>query len=117
MNSYRRFIDPITTAFAELKRAVIDNPAQMQLIESSEPVVARRFAGANESMLPRAAGDPAGIAEVSASAEGHALMETVDAQFEQLAREEQRLLASRSARSETTGRLLPTIVLGCTALI
>jgi signal transduction histidine kinase/ActR/RegA family two-component response regulator len=117
MNEYRRFLDPIAPAFAELKQAVNDNPAQIQLIESSEPVVARRFAVASEAMLLRAAGDTAGMAELSARAEGLALMETVDAQFEQLNREEQRLLASRSARSEKTGRLLLTIGLCCTALI
>jgi signal transduction histidine kinase/CHASE3 domain sensor protein len=117
MNEYRRFLDPIAPAFVELKQAVNDNPVQIRLIESSEQAVARRFAAANESMRLRAAGNTAGMAALSADAEGPALMETVDAQFEQLAREEQRLLASRSAKSERTGSLLLAIDLCCAALV
>jgi len=117
MNEYRRLLDPIAPAFAELKQAVNDNPVQMQLIESSESAVARRFAVANESMLLKAAGDGAGMAALYAGAEGLALMKTIDAQFEQLAREEQRLLAGRSAKSVKTGRLLLAIDLGGAALI
>jgi signal transduction histidine kinase/CHASE3 domain sensor protein/ActR/RegA family two-component response regulator len=117
LNDYHQFLDRIVPAFAGLKKVVSDNPAQIQLLESSEPVVARRFAITNESIRLKAAGDTAGIAVLSANAEGQALAETADAQFEQLAREEGRLLTIRSAESEGTGRLLLAIDLCCAALI
>jgi signal transduction histidine kinase/ActR/RegA family two-component response regulator len=76
-----------------------------------------RFAAAHDSMLLKASGDTAGMAALSADAEAPAPMETVDAQFEQLAREEQRLLAGRSAKSERTGSLRLKIELSCAALV
>jgi signal transduction histidine kinase/ActR/RegA family two-component response regulator len=117
MDEYRRSLDRVTPAFSELREVVGDNPAQTQLLESSELIVARRFALISESIRRDAAGDTAGIAALTAKAEGRALMEIIDAKFEQLAREEQRLLEVRTAVSERTGSLLLAIELGCSTLI
>lgn len=117
LDEYRLALVRITPVFGELKEVVRDNPVQMQLLDSSEPIVARRFELTSESIRLHAAGDTAGMAAITAKAEGRALMETIDGRFEQLAREEQRLLEVRSAVSERTGSLLLAIDLGCLALI
>jgi PAS domain S-box-containing protein len=117
MKQYDGLLDRVAPAFAELKEIVSDNPAQVRLLESSEPVVARRFAVVNEALRLHAAGDTAGMAALTNKAEGPALMEAIDAQFERLSGEEQRLLAVRSGESERTGSLLLTIDLCCAALI
>jgi CHASE3 domain sensor protein len=117
MDEYGLALGRITPAFAELKEAVNDNPAQRQLLESSEPIVARRFALADESIRLNAAGNTAGRAALTAKAEGRRLMETIDARFDQLAKEERRLLEVRTAASEGTGSLLLAIDLCCLAII
>jgi signal transduction histidine kinase/CHASE3 domain sensor protein/ActR/RegA family two-component response regulator len=117
LDDYRQSFGRITPAFVELKEVVRDNSGQMQLLVSSEPIVARRFALTDESIGLHTAGDAAGMAALAAKAEGRALMETIDAKFEQLAREEQRLLEVRTAVSERTGSLLLAIDLSCLALI
>ncbi len=116
-DEYRLALGRITPAFAELKEIVKDNPAQLQLIESGEPIVARKFALTSEAIRLRAAGDTAGIVALTTEAQGRLLMETVDATFEQLAGGEQRLLEARTAASEVTGGLLLAIDLSCAALI
>jgi PAS domain S-box-containing protein len=117
MDEYRLALGRIRPAFEDLKETVNDNPAQRQLLESSEPIVARRFALTDESIRLNAAGDTAGIAALTAKAEGRTLMETIDARFDQLAKEERRLLEVRTAASEGTGSLLLAIDLCCSALI
>jgi PAS domain S-box-containing protein len=63
------------------------------------------------------AGDAAGMAALAVEADGRARMESVDARFDQFAKEEQTLLGIRSAESERTGSLLLAIDLSCAALI
>jgi PAS domain S-box-containing protein len=65
----------------------------------------------------RTTGDSTGIAALTALAEGRPLMESINANFDQLAREEQRLLGIRSAESALTGKLLLAIDLSCAGLI
>jgi PAS domain S-box-containing protein len=117
MEDYHRSLDRIAPAFGELKEAIKDNPEQLQLLANSEPLVIKRFAVTSQMILLHAAGDSAGLATLTARAEGRALMASIGANFDQLAQEEQRLLGIRSAASERTGRLLLTIDLSGTALI
>jgi PAS domain S-box-containing protein len=113
---YHQSLDAVAPAFAELKETVSDNPPQVRLLASSEPLVFSRFAVTSEAMRSRAAG----AAETTAPAfngNGRVLMESVDANFDRLGKEEQRLLKSRSAESAQTGSLLLVVDLSCVALI
>jgi signal transduction histidine kinase/CHASE3 domain sensor protein/DNA-binding NarL/FixJ family response regulator len=105
---YQQSLDRIVPAFVELKEGIKDNPAQSQLLANSEALVARRFAAISETQL-HAASDSAGIGALALKAEGRALMQSIDATFDQLAKEQQGLLAIRSAESERTGSLLLAI--------
>jgi PAS domain S-box-containing protein len=116
-NDYRQRLDRIAPAFTELKDAVKDNVAQLGLLASTEPLVVSRFAVTSEALLLHMAGDAAGMAALAAKADGRTQMESVDAGFDQLAKEEQRLLGIRSAESERTGSLLLAVELSCAALI
>jgi signal transduction histidine kinase/CHASE3 domain sensor protein/FixJ family two-component response regulator len=117
VKDYHQRLDRIAPGFAELKEAVKDNGAQLQLLASSQPLVIGIFAVTSESIRLHAAGDAAAIAPLAPKADGRALMETIDANFDQLVNEEQRLFAIRSAESEQTGSLLLAIDLSCAALI
>src|SRR5712664_566846 len=117
VNQYRDSHDRIAPAFAELVEATRDNPAQTQLLKGSEPLIARRLAVSSELVRLQAAGDTAGIAALLTRAEGRAVMETVGANFDKLAVEEERLLAVRSAESQFTRRVLLAINLAGVALI
>jgi PAS domain S-box-containing protein len=116
MEDYRQSLDQIAPAMAELKEAIQDNPAQLQLLANSEPLVIRRFAATSEMVLLHAAG---AFAETTARIvkEGATSMASISANFDQLAKEEQRLLGIRSAASERTGNLLLTVDLSGAALI
>jgi CHASE3 domain sensor protein len=117
MEDYHRSLDRIAPAFAELKEALKDNPAQLRLLANSEPLVVGRFAVTSKMILLHAAGDSAGLAALTVKAEGRALMDSIGAHFDQIAEEEQRLLGIRSAESKRTGSLLLAVDLSCTALI
>jgi PAS domain S-box-containing protein len=117
MSEYQQSLDRVAPAFVALKETVDDNAAQVQLLESCEPLVARRFAVTSESMVPHAAIDSAGMATLVAKVEGSVSMGSIDAKFDQLAKEEQRLLGIRSEVSERTGRLLLATDLLCAAAI
>jgi PAS domain S-box-containing protein len=114
---YRQSLDRIAPAIAELKEAAKDNLAQLQLLASIEPLAISRFAVTSNAMLLHERGDSAGMAVLTARAEGRALVKSIDAKFDQLVNEEQRLLGIRSAESERTGSLLLTIDLAGAALI
>jgi CHASE3 domain sensor protein len=94
MEEYHRSLGRIASAFMELKEAINDNPAQLRLLANSEPLVFGRFAVTSQMILLYAAGDSAGLAALTARAEGRALMASIGANFDQIAREEQRLLRS-----------------------
>jgi PAS domain S-box-containing protein len=113
---YRQLLDGIAPAFEVLKDTVSDNPAQLQLLADSERLVIRRFAVASEMVRLHTTGDSTAIAALTGKADG-LLMVSINAHFDQLAGEEQRLLGIRSAESALTGKLLLAIDLLCAALI
>jgi PAS domain S-box-containing protein len=114
---YRQHFDEIAPAFEGLKETVRDNPAQLQLLADSERLVIRRFAVASEMVRLYRTGDSAALAALSARADGRPLMLSINADFDQLVSEEQRLLGIRSAESALTGTLLLVVDLLCAALI
>src|ERR1700737_831245 len=103
VNEFHDSHDRIEPAFAELVKATKDNPAQTRLLEASEPLIARRLAVSSELVRLQAAGDTAGIAALTARAEGRPLMETIGADLDNLAAREEELLAGRSPPSQLTG--------------
>jgi PAS domain S-box-containing protein len=107
--NFREMSARIPAAFAALKTAVDDTPAQRELLEGAEPSLARRLAVSAELIRLRSDGDSAGIAALTARAEGRAAMERLTANLDRLMAEEQRLLAVRTAQSQSSGRLLLTI--------
>jgi signal transduction histidine kinase/CHASE3 domain sensor protein len=117
VNEFRDSHDRIPPAFAELVEATKDNTAQTQLLEATEPLIARRLAVSSELIRLQTAGDSAGITALAARAEGRAVMETVEANLDKLAAKEEELLAVRSAASQLTGRILLSIDLAGVALI
>jgi PAS domain S-box-containing protein len=102
VTEYRNSFDRVAPAFTELKQATRDNHDQTGLLESSEALVGRRLAVTSEMLRLQAAGDRAGIAALTARAEGRAVMETVGANFDRLVAEEERLLRIRTADSRRT---------------
>ena len=82
VKEYQDASDRIAPAFAELTEATKDNPDQTQLLKDSEKLVARRLAVSSEVMRLEAAGDTAALAALRARAEGRAVMETVNANFD-----------------------------------
>jgi PAS domain S-box-containing protein len=117
VTEYDQSLDGVGPAFEWLKRRVKDNPPQAQLLAEGERLVDRRFAIASDMVRLHAERDSAGAAAPIVMAEGRALMESIGANFDQLAGEEQRLLGIRSEASLRTGGLLLAVDLCCTALI
>jgi PAS domain S-box-containing protein len=115
--NFREISANIPAAFAALETAVDDNPAQRERLKGAEPTLARRLAVSAELIRLRSDGDSAGIAALTARAEGRAAMEGVTANLDRLMAEEQRLLAVRTAQSQSSGRLLLTIDLVGVALV
>jgi PAS domain S-box-containing protein len=109
--------DRIAPALAELMAMTKDNPTQTRLLEDSAPFISRRLSVSDEVMRLHAAGDAAGMAALTARAQGRAAMKMIEANFDRLEAEEERLLALRSAESQFTGRVLLAIDLAGVALI
>jgi PAS domain S-box-containing protein len=109
--------DRIAPALAELMAMTKDNPTQTRLLEDSAPFISRRLSVSDEVMRLHAAGDAAGMAALTARAQGRAAMKMIEANFDRLEAEEERLLALRSAESQFTGRVLLAINLAGVALI
>jgi PAS domain S-box-containing protein len=114
---FRETSAQIPAAVAELKAEVSDDPAQSELLESTEPILKRRLAVTAELLRLREEHDYAGVAERVSRAEGRAAMEKFTANLDRLISEERRLLAARSTQSQQSGRLLVTIDLVGVALI
>jgi signal transduction histidine kinase len=88
------------------------------LLEASKPLITRRLAVSDELIRLHETGDNAGMAALTARAEGRASMKAIEANFDRLEAEEQRLLAARSAESHFTGGVLLTINLtGVTTIL
>jgi signal transduction histidine kinase/CHASE3 domain sensor protein len=117
LQEYQQSFDMVAPAFAELKARLMQNDAQSQLLASIEPLAHSRFAVTSEAIRLHAAGDSARMAVLTARAEGRALAKSIEARFDQLSKEEQSLLALRSAESKRTGSLLLTVDLAGAALI
>lgn len=96
----------IAPALGDLKLAVRDNGTQVQLLEATEPLILRRVEVAAEVVRLRASSDQAAVAELQGKAEGRGLMETLSANLEQMAANEEKLRASREADSRRTGIVL-----------
>jgi signal transduction histidine kinase/CHASE3 domain sensor protein len=107
----------IAPAFADLKEATKDNPAQTRLLDDSEPLIARRLAVSGDIMRFHSTGDAAGMAALKARAQGRVAMATLNTNFDKLAAEETRLLALRIADSQQTRAVLLAIDLTGAALI
>jgi PAS domain S-box-containing protein len=114
LTEYHQSLDAATPAFAGLREMLKDNVAQLELLASSEPLVMGRLAAASAAILLHSARDAAGPA---VKTDGRARTASVDAKFDRLAKEEQRLLAIRSLDSAGTGSLLLVVDLICAALI
>ena len=114
---YRQSLDGIAPAFEELKDAVRDNPAQLQLLVNSELLIVQRFAVTSEMVRLHTTGNSTAVAAPTGKAEGRALTESINANFDQLAKGEQSLLGILWKESARTGKLLLAIGLSCAALI
>jgi signal transduction histidine kinase len=117
LNDYHWSLERVAPAFVVLKETIVDNAAQMQVLESCKSLVARRFSMISDSIPPNETIDSAARAALLAKAEGSVLMGSIDIEFDQLAKEEQRLLEIRSEISERTGRLLLATDLLCGGMI
>jgi PAS domain S-box-containing protein len=109
--------DRIGPALDELIETTKDNPVQTQLLQTSRELIAHRLAVSSELVRLQAAGDSAAIAALNAKSAGRAAMGAIDANFDKLAAEEQRLLAIRSADSRRTRVILLGIDLAGALLI
>jgi PAS domain S-box-containing protein len=103
---YREALDQIEPAFSELIEATKDNPSQRPLLASTKQAVARQLAVTGDLVRLRETGDVAGLAALTAKAEGREAMDSITENFDRLAAEEELLLATRSAQSQQTGRFL-----------
>jgi signal transduction histidine kinase/CheY-like chemotaxis protein len=117
LNEFRETGARIAAAFAGLAEATKDTPGQAQLIKETQSLVSQRLAVSNDVLRLLAAGDTAGIAALRNRAEGRGLMTKIAANLDSLAVEEEKLLASRSAESHRTGRVLLAIDLAGVAMV
>jgi PAS domain S-box-containing protein len=117
LNEYQSVVGQIEPALQEFDTAVHDNPAQVELLRSTRPLVDRRFAVIGESIRLHAAGDTAGMTALTNEAEGRTAMEQLTGTFDQLAAAERHLLAVRCATLQRTRGLLLGIGLAGTAAI
>ena len=107
----------IPAAFAGLKAAMSENPAQRELLDNTEPILTHRMQLSRDLLRLFEEHDTAGIAAFAARAEGRVAMERLIAKFDAMTLEERRLLTVRSARSKLSGQLLLTLDLVGVALI
>jgi PAS domain S-box-containing protein len=114
---YRESSNRILPALADLIEATRDNPVQTQLLERSQPLIARRLAVAGEMVRLRTSGDNAGIAALIAKAEGRGVMDAITANLDKVVGEEKGLLAVRTADSRLTRLVLLGIDLAGAVLI
>ena len=117
LNEFRETDAQIASAFASLAEATKDSPGQAQLIKETQGLVSQRLGISNDVLRLLAAGDTAGLAALRNRAEGRALMTKIVANLDVLAAEEEKLLATRSAQSHSTGHVLLAIDLAGVAMI
>jgi signal transduction histidine kinase/CHASE3 domain sensor protein len=117
VKDYRDAYDRIAPAFADLIETTKDNPAQTQLLESSKTLIDSRLAVSSELLRLQAAGDTAGIAALTAKAQGRGIMQSIEANFDKLVAEEEKLLAVSTADSRQTRFILLAVELSGALLI
>jgi PAS domain S-box-containing protein len=117
IDEFQQVRDRLTPAFAELKEKLRDNPGQLKLLESTEPIVKRRLEVSANLIDRKQARDNDGINTMIGSAEGRTLMRQLTENLDRMAAEEETLLASRTARSRRTGVVLMSIDLVGASLI
>jgi len=113
---YREASDAILPALAALIEAVKDNPTEKQLIEETNALVERQVTVNGELIRRRIMGDTAAVAALVGK-EDRAATAVIAGNLERTVAEERRLLFTRRAESETTGRFLLAIDLAGVALI
>jgi signal transduction histidine kinase/CHASE3 domain sensor protein len=109
--------DRIPVELTELIEATRDNPQQTRLLEQSRPLIERRLAVSSERLRLQGLGDKAGLDLLNARTEGRAAMQAINANFDKLTTEEERLLAIRSVKSQRTRLVLLAIDLAGAVLI
>ena len=107
----------LPAALAGLKAAMNASPAPRELLENTEPILARRMELSRDLLRLFEERDTEGIAAFAAKAEGRVAMERLTSKFEAMTSEQQRLLAVRSARSQQSEQLLLTLDLVGVALV
>jgi signal transduction histidine kinase len=117
VKDYRDAYDRIAPAFADLMETTKDNPIQAQLLESGKTLIDSRLAVSSELLRLQAAGDTAGIAALTAKAQGRGIMQSIEANFDKLVAEEEKLLAVRTADSRQTRFILLAVELSGALLI
>jgi PAS domain S-box-containing protein len=107
----------IPAEVAELIEATKDNPQQTRLLQESQPLIERRLAVSSERLRLKSTGDTAGITALNDRTEGRTAMAVVNANFDKLTAEEERLLTARSADSRRTRTVLLGVDLAGALLI
>jgi PAS domain S-box-containing protein len=116
-NEFQESRDQLGPAFAGLKQMLHDNPAQVKSLNDTEDVVRHRLDVLARLIELKQAGDSEGINRLFAAADGRTLMQQLSENIDRMASEEQRLLASRTATSQSTGVVLIAIDLAGASLI
>jgi PAS domain S-box-containing protein len=109
--------DQLGPAFADLKQTLHDNPAQVKLLGATEDVVQRRLDVLARLIELKQAGDNEGMKQLFAAADGRNLMQQLSDNIDRMVSEEERLLAVRTATSQSTGVVLIAIDLAGASLI
>jgi PAS domain S-box-containing protein len=117
LSEYQDIQEQIGPAFARLVEATRHDSEQSQLLMASEALIARGLAISRELLRLQTAGDAAGIAALTAKAEGHGVMKRLSENFGKLSAQEQKLLATRSRDSRQMGVILLLIDLAGAVLI
>jgi PAS domain S-box-containing protein len=107
----------IAPAFADLKAAMRDDAAQLQLLEATEVLVKDRMAASDEALRLQLAHDTAALAARRERGEGRSLMTAVNVSFDRLVSGQERLLVLRTSNSVRTGHVLLAIDLAGAVLI
>jgi PAS domain S-box-containing protein len=116
-DEYRDVVNKIDPSFADLKKKVSDNPAQVHLLETTQALSTRRLSVTTELVRLKAANDADGISTLLTGGDGRALTSALNSNFDELTGAEQQLLAMRIADSRRTGILLLSVNLSGAFLI
>jgi PAS domain S-box-containing protein len=116
-NEYRDVSNALQSAFDDLVVTVRNDAGEPQLLQETKADVARSIAVSGELIQLRSVGDSAGVAKLVESGESRVLVDRMVASLEKLVAGERRMLAERSAESNSDGRFLLAIDLTGVVLI